>query len=109
AQYGIDAARFTLKEALSYQQPNRRDWLFHLDEQTPIAAQAFRRVTVRVAGADVSQFTTTIKVPDSVYRDASKQTLRNVVLMVMRIAGIITVLGLVIGGFVVSAARRRPR
>jgi len=109
AQYGVDAASFTLKEALSFQQPNRRDWLFHFDEQPAIAAEGVRRISVRVAGAEVTQFTTTIKVPDAVYREASKQTVRNVVMMVLRIAGIIAVLGLVIGGFVVSAAKRRPR
>jgi len=108
AQYRLDVARFALKEALSFQQPNRRDWLFHFDEQTPIAAQAFRRVSVRVAGSDVTQFTTTVQVPDAVYRDASKQTITNVVLLVLRIIGIIGLLGLVIGGFVVTAARRRP-
>ena len=109
AQYGVDVARFTLKEALSFQQPNRRDWLFHFDEQTPLAGQGVRRISVRVAGAEMTQFTTSIKVPDAVYREASKQTIRNVVMVVIRIIGIIAVLGFVIGGFVVSAARRRPQ
>jgi len=108
AQYRLDVSRFALKEALSFQQPNRRDWLFHFDEQPAIAAQAFRRVTVRVAGSDVTQVTTTIHVPDAVYREASKETITNVVLNVVRIAGAILLLGLAIGGFVVTATRRRP-
>lgn len=108
AQYGLDAARFPLKEALSFQQPNRRDWLFHFDERPPIAAEGTRRISVRVAGAEVTQFTTTIKVPEAVYREASNTTIRNIVFVVLRIAGLIVLLALAIGGFVVSAARRRP-
>ena len=109
AQYHLDVSRFTLKEALNFQQPNRRDWLFHFDEQPPITAQALRRVSVRVAGSEVTQFATTIQVPDSVYRDARKETITNVVLTVFKFIGIIALLGLVIGGFVVTAARRRPQ
>ena len=108
AQYRLDVSRFALKEALNFQQPNRRDWLFHFDEQPPIAAQAFRRVSVRVAGSDVTQLTTTIKVPDSVYREAANETIATVALKVLKIIGIIGLLGLVIGGFVVTATRRRP-
>jgi len=29
ARYGVDANAFDVKEALAFQQPNRRDWLFH--------------------------------------------------------------------------------
>src|SRR5947207_2840784 len=109
APYGLEVSRYQLKEALSFQQPNRRDWLFHFDEETPIAGEGCRRTSVRVAGADVTQFAITIKVPESAYRDASKQTLRNVMLIVMKIAGGITLLALVVGGFVVAVTRHRPR
>lgn len=108
AQYGLDVSRFTLKEALSFQQQNRRDWLFHFEEEPAIAADAFRRVTVRVAGTDVTQFTTTIHVPEEAYRDAREETITNVALKILRFAGIILLLGLVIGGFVVALTRRRP-
>jgi membrane protease YdiL (CAAX protease family) len=107
--YGLDPAAFDLKEALSFQQPNRRDWLFHFQEKQPIAADAYRRATIRVAGAEVTQFTITVKVPDEVYREAAQQTLRNVVLTVVKIAGGFVALTAVVTGFVLAAMRRRPR
>src|SRR5207244_9795155 len=86
-QFGVDNSKLDLKEALSFQQPNRRDWLFHFQERTPLTAEAFRRVTVRVAGDQVTQFTSTIKIPDQAYRDAAQTTLLNIVLVVLRIIG----------------------
>jgi len=103
ARYGIDVNAFDVKEALSFQQPNRRDWLFHFEERAPIAAQAHRRVTVRVAGAEVTQFNKTIRVPESVYREAGTQTLLNVVFVSMKIIGVIALLGLVIGGIIMAS------
>src|SRR5437762_5121172 len=109
AAYKVDPAKFDLKEALNFQQEKRRDWLFHFEEKTPIAGQGFRRASIRVAGATVTQFNITIKVPDAAYREAVKRVFANVVLIVVRIAGAITLLALVVGGFVVAAVRRRPR
>jgi membrane protease YdiL (CAAX protease family) len=108
ALHGANPNAFDLKEALSFQQPNRRDWLFRFDERRAIVADAFRRVTVRVAGAEVTQFTTTIHVPESVYREASTQTLRNIVLVVLRIAGGMALLALIVAGVVAAAIRHRP-
>lgn len=105
ARYEIDAGNFEVKEALAFQQPNRRDWLFHFQERQPIASNAYRRVSVRVAGADVTQFTTTIKIPDDVYRAAAKQTVASVAINLVRIVAGFLVLGLIIGGFVVAARR----
>jgi membrane protease YdiL (CAAX protease family) len=105
ARYGLNIANFEVKEALAFQQPNRRDWLFHFQERQPIAAAAYRRVSVRVAGADITQFTTTIKVPDEVYREAAKQTVANVVVNLVRIVAGFFVLGLTIGGFVMAARK----
>jgi membrane protease YdiL (CAAX protease family) len=101
-QFGLQANAFELKEALSFQQPRRRDWLFHFDERTPLAPRAFRRVTVRVAGAEVSQFSRTIKIPDSVYREATTETFLNVVLFVLKIIGLIALLSFVIAGLVMG-------
>ncbi|MBV8515947.1 MAG: CPBP family intramembrane metalloprotease [Acidobacteria bacterium] len=103
--YGLDPRAFVLKEALSFQQPARRDWLFHFEERTPIAAQAFRRVSVRVAGAQVTQFNKHIHVPDSVYREATTRTLLNVVLFAMKLAGAIAILALVIAGLVTASRK----
>ena len=103
SRYHLDANAFELKEALSFQQPNRRDWLFHFQEKTPIAGSGFRRVTIRVAGADVTQVTSTVKIPDEVYRQAAEQTLINVVLSVVRLVAGFLLLGLTIAGFVVAA------
>ncbi|HEX8409217.1 MAG TPA: CPBP family intramembrane glutamic endopeptidase [Thermoanaerobaculia bacterium] len=105
AAYGLDARAFELKEALTFPQPRRRDWLFHFDERIPLAPRANRRVTVRVAGAEVTQFNTTIKIPESVYREANTQTLLNVVLFVMKIAGSVGILAIVIAGLVMATRR----
>lgn len=104
-RYGLDPAAFELKESLSYLQPRRLDWLFHFDERKPLAPEAFRRVTVRVAGAEVTQFNKTIKVPESVYRDAATQTLLNVVLFVLKIAGMVMLVAIVIAGLVIASRR----
>jgi membrane protease YdiL (CAAX protease family) len=101
ARFGV-AEAFDLKEALSFQQPARRDWLFHFDERRPIAAQGYRRASVRVAGSEVSQFALTVKVPESVYREASRQTILNVVLFVPRIIATLGLLALVIAGFIMA-------
>jgi membrane protease YdiL (CAAX protease family) len=102
AAYGIDANAFDVKEALSFQQPHRRDWLFHFEERTPLFAHAYRRVTVRVAGTEVTQFNKTVKVPDSVYRQAETQTLLNVILFFARIAAGVSALAIVITGLVLA-------
>jgi membrane protease YdiL (CAAX protease family) len=105
AQYGADVRAFDLKEALSYQQPNRRDWLFHFQEKQPLAADAWRRVSVRVGGDGVTQFTSTVKVPDSVYREPT--TLLNIVFIILRVAGVLAILSLIVAGFVVALRRQR--
>ena len=107
--YGLDPAAFALKEALTFPQPNRRDWLFHFQETQPIVADAFRRATIRVAGSEVTQFNVTVKVPDEVYREASLETLRNVILMVLKIAGGMVAVTTLVTGFVIAAMGRRPR
>jgi membrane protease YdiL (CAAX protease family) len=105
APYGADAAAFDLKEALNFQQPNRRDWLFHFQERTPLAADAWRRISVRVDGAEVTQFTTTVKVPDSVYREPT--TLLNIVFTILRALGALAILSLIVAGFVIAMRRQR--
>jgi membrane protease YdiL (CAAX protease family) len=102
ATFAMNEKDFDMKEALSFQQPRRRDWLFHFEEKTPLAPRAYRRVTVRVAGAAVTQFNKTIKVPESVYREATTQTLLNVVLFAVKIAGIVALLALVITGLILA-------
>jgi hypothetical protein len=103
--FGLDPRAFELKEALTFAQPNRRDWLFHFEERTPLGPRVYRRVTVRVAGAEVTQFNKTVKVPDSIYREAQTETLMNLVLMVMKAAGAIALLSLVIAGLVIASRK----
>jgi membrane protease YdiL (CAAX protease family) len=103
--FGLDPGAFELKEALTFVQPHRRDWLFHFDERTPLGPRASRRVTVRIAGAEVTQFNKTIKVPDIVYREATTQTLMNVILLVMKIIGMVALLSLVIAGLVIATRK----
>jgi hypothetical protein len=105
AHYGTDIRDFDLKEALNFQQQNRRDWLFHFQERRPLVADAWRRISVRVAGAEVTQFTTTAKVPDSVYREPT--TLLNIVFNVLRVIGGLAILSLIVAGFVVAMRRQR--
>ena len=102
ATFGVNERDFDLKEAQSFQQPRRRDWLFHFDEKTPLAPRAYRRVTVRIGGGAVTQFNKTIKIPDSVYRDATTETLLNLVFFAMKIAGMVTLLALVITGLILA-------
>ena len=105
ARYGLDIADFELKEALAFQQPKRRDWVLHFQERQPIAAAAYHRVSVRVMGVDVAQFTHTIKVPDEIYREAAKQTFAIVVILVLRLIAGFLILGLTIAGFIVAARK----
>jgi membrane protease YdiL (CAAX protease family) len=105
AQYGATASAFDLKEALSFQQPNRRDWLFHFQDHTPLVADGWRRISVRVDGAEVTQFTTTVKVPDSVYREPT--TLLNIVFTILRALGALAILSLIVAGFVIALRRQR--
>ncbi|HEX6159008.1 MAG TPA: CPBP family intramembrane glutamic endopeptidase, partial [Thermoanaerobaculia bacterium] len=102
ARYGVAQPAFELREALSFQQPRRRDWLFHFEERTPIAAKAFRRITVRVAGDRVTQFAKHIKVPESVHREAGTQTFLHLLFFALQIAGLIALLALVIAGLVMA-------
>ncbi len=103
ASYGLDVHAFDVKEALTYQQPKRRDWLFHFEERKPLFKDAFRRVSVRVAGSEVTQFQKHVKIPENVYRDATTQTLFNVVVLALKLIGSIALLALVITGIVVAS------
>lgn len=100
--YRVDPKSVELKEGLMFQQPHRRDWLFHFEERQPIAARAFRRISVRVAGDRVSQVATTVKIPDEDYRAASQQTMLNTILGILRLAGVVAIASLVIAGFIMT-------
>lgn len=103
--YGLMENTFELKEALTFAQPHRRDWLFHFQERVPLAPDAYRRVTVRVAGAEVTQFNKTIKIPESVYRDASTTTMLNVVMWILKLIAAVALLAIVIAGLVIASRR----
>jgi membrane protease YdiL (CAAX protease family) len=100
ATYGLDAKGFEVKEALNFQQPARRDWLFHFQERTPLVADAWRRVSIRVAGNEVSQFATTVKIPDAEYRKAAERTLLNLAFSLATFAGWLSALALIIAGLI---------
>ena len=68
-------------------------------------ADAWRRISVRVAGAEVTQFTTTVKVPDSVYREPT--TFLNIVFTILRILGAVAILSLIVAGAVIALRRQR--
>src|SRR6202007_450245 len=108
ARFGANINQFDLKEALAFQQPNRRDWLFHFQERAPIVVNAYRRISVRLQGSQVTQFTTTVKIPDQAYRDAEQTNFLNVIFGVLRIIGVIAVLSLTVAGFVMAARKRFP-
>ena len=100
SRYGVDASGFTLREALSFQQPARLDWLFHFE--APLVADSARRVSVRVMGSEVTQFVSTVRIPDSVYRETEQQTLATTALLLLKIAGSVAGLALVIAGAIIS-------
>ena len=106
-RYGLAVGAFTLKEALSFEQPKRLDWLLHFEERNALVDSSFRRVTVRVAGDQVTQFARTIRIPDAVYRAANEQTLAHVALSILKIAGILTALSLTVAGFIIALRHRR--
>ncbi|HEX9984899.1 MAG TPA: CPBP family intramembrane glutamic endopeptidase [Thermoanaerobaculia bacterium] len=103
--YGIDANRYVLQEALSFQQPNRRDWLLHFQERTPFAFDAYRRASVRVQGDAVTHVVRHIKIPESVYREVETRTFLTVVLFLLKVAGVIALMALVVTGFIVATRR----
>ncbi len=107
AGYGLDPARFTVQDAFTFQQSNRRDWLFHFQQTKPVARDAFRRVSVRVMGGEVTQFTVTVKVPDRAYRDANQETLFNTILSLLKIIGTLAALALIVAGFVIATRKGR--
>lgn len=104
-QYGMNREQFGVQEALSFPQPDRRDWLFHYQQATPIASGAYRRVTVRVMGNEVTQFTTTIKVPDAAYREANEDTLLSTAMSLLKIIAMLGALALVVAGFVIGTRK----
>ncbi|HVT45666.1 MAG TPA: CPBP family intramembrane glutamic endopeptidase [Thermoanaerobaculia bacterium] len=101
-RYGLDAAAFDRKEALSFQQPRRRDWLFHFEERQPIVAEAYRRVSVRVSGDRVSQFAETVRIPEKDRREERRKTLANIVQLILKIAGSLAVGGIIVVGYVLA-------
>ncbi|MHB0972170.1 MAG: CPBP family glutamic-type intramembrane protease [Thermoanaerobaculia bacterium] len=109
ARYGLDPAAFELREAHVFQQPARLDWLFHFQERRPLGAEAFRRVSIRVAGDQVTQFAKTVKIPEHEFREATRQTLLRTILVIAKILGGLLLLGLVITGAVYAIRRNRFR
>lgn len=103
--YGYDAKNFEVKEALNFQQPARRDWLFHFQEKTPLVADAWRRVSVRVTGNDVAQFSTTVKIPDAEYRQESERGLLNVALLLGNVLGGLSIFALMIAGLILATRK----
>jgi len=100
ARYGLDAGAFEMKESLTFAQPRRGDWLFHFDHKAALVPGVFQRVTVRVAGDQVTQFNKTIRIPEGVYREAATETFWNLVLTILKIIGTVTLTALVIAGLV---------
>ncbi|MGA7616371.1 MAG: type II CAAX endopeptidase family protein [Thermoanaerobaculia bacterium] len=99
-RYGVDPAQVEVKEALQYPQPKRKDWLFHFQSRQPLAAQAWERATVRVAGREVTQFAKTVKIPEAEVRKAEETRLVNIALIALKIAAALLLLTLVVSGFV---------
>ncbi|HUP48802.1 MAG TPA: type II CAAX endopeptidase family protein [Thermoanaerobaculia bacterium] len=104
-RYGSDPSLFTVRESLSFQQPERRDWLFHFEGRTPLVAEAVHRVSVRVMGSEVTELVNTVRVPEAVYREAEQQTIETIALLVLKIGGIIAGLALVIAGAILATRR----
>jgi hypothetical protein len=50
---------------LRFEQPSRRDWLFHFERRAPLTAAATKRTHVRIAGGTVTQYTETNRIPEN--------------------------------------------
>ncbi|HVR43263.1 MAG TPA: type II CAAX endopeptidase family protein [Thermoanaerobaculia bacterium] len=99
---GLDARGLELKEAVPFEQPERRDWLFHFDSREELAPEVRLRASVRVAGGEVTQFATTARVAERVIRAETQQTLLNTILTVLQICGVIGLLTLLAHGFIAA-------
>jgi membrane protease YdiL (CAAX protease family) len=108
ATYGTNVEEYELRDALEFQQPNRRDWVFHFDGRKPLGPSATKRVTVRVMGTEVTQFAATVKLPEEIYRASSEENVFDIVLVLLRFAGIMGVLALVIAGLIVASRHGLP-
>ncbi len=104
ARATLDPDRFELKEALPFEQPRRRDWLFHLDEREPVAPDVARRVSVRVSGNRVTQIAKTVRVTERIVRQEERETIWQTLLATLLVAGTLALLALAAHGFV-SAVR----
>ena len=98
ARYGLNAQNFVTREALRFEQPARRDWLFHFEAKTPLVAAATLRAHVRIAGDRVTQFTRTVHIPENEIRRATQQTALNMFILALRIAGALGLLAIVVNG-----------
>lgn len=101
-KYGLNAATFERKEALNFQQTKRRDWLFHYDERQPIAGEAVRRVSIRVAGDRVTQFQKTVRIPEAERIERTKTVAANTIFLVLKIFGWLFLIAIVVTGYVLS-------
>jgi len=68
-----------------------------------------QRVSIRVMGNEVTQFATTVKVPDDVYRDAHQQTFMNIILLILRLLGAVAALALIVSGFIMATRHGLPQ
>jgi hypothetical protein len=102
-RYGLDPARLELKEAIPIEQPARRDWLLHFDETEPIVPGVARRVSVRLAGSEITQFAKTVRTAERLIVKESRRTLAQTSLLVLQFAGILGVIALLSHGFVAGA------
>jgi membrane protease YdiL (CAAX protease family) len=100
AEEGLDPAAFELKEAMPFEQPKRRDWLFHFDERARLAPDVARRASVRVSGDRATQFAKTVRVAERVVREEERETVWQTLLVTLMIAGTLLLLALVAHGFV---------
>lgn len=101
-RYGLSPVAFERKEALNFQQPKRRDWLFHYDERQPITGGALRRVSIRVAGDRVTQFVKTVRIPEAERIEREKTVAANTIFLVLKIFGWIFLVAVVVTGYVLS-------
>ncbi|HEY0787968.1 MAG TPA: type II CAAX endopeptidase family protein, partial [Thermoanaerobaculia bacterium] len=104
ARAKLDPERFDLKEALPFEQPRRRDWLFHLDEREPLAPDVARRASVRIAGDRPTQVAKTVRVAERIVREEERETIWQTFLATLLVVGVLGMLALAAHGFV-SAVR----
>jgi len=98
----VDEAELELKDVIAIPMPDRRDWLLHFEREAPLAEDAWMRVDVKLAGNRVVHVGRTVRIPETVRREAEESDFVNALLFFARVVGAIFLLVVAGAGAVVA-------